>query len=412
MKSQRHLKKVSLWILGAIALLSAIGIGVFSNLNLDHAYHPPNPTTNVPPLVYPQSLPSSSLSSPLRVRKSVTALTANEKKAFVKAIVTLKNTIPPDDSLSRYDQLVVQHVLTMGFRKQLGATGSAQGNPAHSYPAFLPWHRQFLRQFETALQAIDPNVTIPYWDWTDPKALDVILQDDFLGPRGKGTAIEIPGKGKYEGGIVDTGIYANWTLNPEIHFDTVNMTTLGSKLLRFVNLPPCPYPIPAADVAAMMQTHNYEIFNALIEGAMTLSQNQFVPGWALHACAHSVIGGSLVDPQDPMRQTRILGTMDSIPSSPYDPIFWLNHANVDRLWATWQDQGHSGITFYPDKKMPFGHNLADPMWPWDGGRSRPGNYGISNLLPLLSAPSEVVSAADLLNYRELGYTYDTLASSP
>ena len=30
------------------------------------------------------------------------------------------------------------------------------------------------------------------------------------------------------------------------------------------------------------------------------------------------------------------GTMSNILISPADPIFWLQHANVDRLWATWQ----------------------------------------------------------------------------
>jgi tyrosinase len=190
------------------------------------------------------------------------------------------------------------------------------------------------------------------------------------------------------------------------------MISLGSKLLRFVGLPPCPYPIPQTEVKKLLQTHHYETFNALLEGALTLQQNQFVPGWALHACAHSVIGGSLVDPQNPLHQTRILGTMDSIPSSPYDPIFWLNHANVDRLWAIWQDQGHAGVSFYPTRKLPFGHNLIDPMWPWDGGLSRPGQYGIGNLLPLLTPTSTVVSPADMLDFRKLGYTYDTLADAP
>lgn len=114
----------------------------------------------------------------------------------------------------------------------------------------------------------------------------------------------------------------------------------------------------------LFRFNNYEIFNALIEGALVLNdKNEFVERWTLHACAHSIIGGSLVDKDNPMRQTRILGTMDSIPSSPYDPIFWLNHANVDRLWAEWQDQGHTGESFYPAQGMPFGHNQHDPMWP-------------------------------------------------
>merc|ERR1719481_1038727 len=31
---------------------------------------------------------------------------------------------------------------------------------------FLTWHRLFVYQMEQALQEIDPDVTIPYWDWT------------------------------------------------------------------------------------------------------------------------------------------------------------------------------------------------------------------------------------------------------
>jgi tyrosinase len=36
----------------------------------------------------------------------------------------------------------------------------------HGTQRFLPWHRVYLVQLEQALQAIHPDVTIPYWDWT------------------------------------------------------------------------------------------------------------------------------------------------------------------------------------------------------------------------------------------------------
>lgn len=149
-----------------------------------------------------------------------------------------------------------------------------------------------------------------------------------------------------------------------------------------------------------------------------LDKGNYVEGWILHAYAHSLIGGSVVDDinlkQGVPKQIRILGTMDSIPCSPYDPIFWLNHANVDRLWAEWQDNGHTGSSFYPAAGMPFGHNLNDPMWPWDGGLSMPGNYGPGDIVSLLpnNVLDDVVKPSDVLDFRKLGYTYNTTRLVP
>lgn len=405
MRLFKRLKKQSIWQSLFAVFLTLFVIFIIVKLQFDSSvYNLPNVNAVTPVIVYPRSTATANL----KIRKNILALTQIEKTKFLNAVKTLKQTIPPNSTLSIYDQFVLRHILTMGFRHSLGATGAAQGNPAHSYPAFLPWHRQFLREFETELQKIDPTVTIPYWDWTDPTALNVILQDDFLGPRGAGETVKISGK-SYTGGIVNSGFFTDWTLDKDLHFDPITMTSLGSQLRRFVGLPPCSYPIPVAEVEQLMQFDHYEIFNALIEGAVALnSDRKFVPGWALHACAHSVIGGSLVDPQNPLHQTRTLGTMDSIPSSPYDPIFWLNHANVDRLWAIWQDQGHTGSNFYPKRGMPYGHNLHDPMWPWDNGQSKPGSYGLGQLVKQLTPTSSVITAADVLDFRALGYSYDRL----
>jgi len=423
-------KKVTLAVFIGLALLVAIAVITFSRLqNSSGVYYPPPPDAAGPALVFPTISTEANLSQRKRLRKSVTDLTSAEKTAFVTAVNTLQTTYPNGSSLSLYEQFVAQHILTMGFRRSLGATGPARGNPAHSYPAFLPWHRQYLLDFEQALQAIDPDVTLPYWDWTDPEALAIMLQEDFLGPAGTGTFVDIPNTGsdagKFEGGEVKQGPFSTWQLNESLHFDALTLASLGPHLLRFVGLPPFnQYPLPQSALNLLFNTDNYEVFNALIEGAVvpapteekTEEKADYLPGWALHAFAHSIIGGSQVDWADWNKgiahQLDILGTMDSIPCSPYDPVFWLHHANVDRLWAQWQDQGHSGPTFYPAADKPFGHNLSDPMWPWDGGLSSPGNYGLpdTDLRELYVGPAaeKIVHASDVLDFRQLGYTYTGL----
>jgi tyrosinase len=30
--------------------------------------------------------------------------------------------------------------------------------------------------------------------------------------------------------------------------------------------------------------------------------------------------------------------MGSVPTAPADPIFWMHHANLDRLWWQWQNR--------------------------------------------------------------------------
>ncbi len=43
--------------------------------------------------------------------------------------------------------------------------GSGSGSGPLGYRRFLPWHRAYLIQFERALRSIDPELSVPYWDW-------------------------------------------------------------------------------------------------------------------------------------------------------------------------------------------------------------------------------------------------------
>ena len=47
-------------------------------------------------------------------------------------------------------------------------------------------------------------------------------------------------------------------------------------------------------------------------------------------------------------------------TSPNDPVFFLHHCNVDRLWALWQ-YAHPASAYAPASGGPPGHNLNDVM---------------------------------------------------
>src|SRR5205823_2232246 len=60
--------------------------------------------------------------------------------------------------------------------------------------------------------------------------------------------------------------------------------------------------------------------------------------------------------------------MGSIPWSAGDPIFWLHHCNIDRLWASWNKAGRtnpmlSGQFTFAKKKTKILAQVADWMVP-------------------------------------------------
>ena len=373
-------------------------------------YELPSEDAPMAPPEYPEPIENARL----HVRKSATDLDVGEIEEFVEAVDALKNTYRQGSTISVYDEFVSLHVGVMGLMMP-GATGPGAGvNGAHTLPAFLPWHREYIDRLESELQKINPNVTLPYWDWTDPEALDVMFQENFLGDRGRGEEIDIPGRGTYEGGPVETGAFADWELNEDINIDFLTLESDGTELTRFVGVPPADnYPFSQSEIDSLLEIDNYEIFRAVLEGDTSIdSEGNTQEDLRLHNYGHGLLGGLLVDlDAGPIPQvTEILGTMANLLSAPYDPVFWIHHNNVDRLWAQWQADGHTGENFYPDSGMPYGHNLNDPMWPWDNGQSQTINYGSGDFVSLIPeyTKDDIVTPSNTLDIRKYGYTYDTL----
>ena len=74
---------------------------------------------------------------------------------------------PRGDSSRRTIKGGVDRHDNRGYQFFAGWHGVPPGICQHHNELFLPWHRGYLYHFELALQDIDPEVTIPRWNWMD-----------------------------------------------------------------------------------------------------------------------------------------------------------------------------------------------------------------------------------------------------
>jgi tyrosinase len=115
-----------------------------------------------------------------------------------------------------------------------------------------------------------------------------------------------------------------------------------------------------------------------------------------------------------------------------DPLFFLLHANTDRLWAKWQRlkgrfDPSIADSYGPSTCVAAGQCLTDTMWPWNTPSSPGGNFaeGLGRWLlpPSSPMPGNVLSIdrsyiwfAGSGQWQQasagLGYSYDDTPSTP
>lgn len=108
-----------------------------------------------------------------------------------------------------------------------------------------------------------------------------------------------------------------------------------------------------------------------------------------HDWVHGLVGGG-------NQTTGLPGLMSDPDTAGLDPIFWLHHANIDRLWEVW-------------RKNPPGHVHVDPADPnWTGGPVQIGERKFSMPMPTKAWD---YTPADMEDLKKLGYKYDDVSAA-
>jgi len=358
--------------------------------------------------VAPITAPTAEALAPPRRSAATLAQSApDELMKYINAVKTLKQQKRPGSSVSIYDEFVAIHLGVVGLARSqsalnkafnlTGVSGLATGpqagrDGAHGGPAFLPWHRQYLADFEAALQTVDPTVRLSYWDWNDRTGTRALLTDALMGGDGNWDAAS-------GASPVDRGHFtvADFPVAPELHYFTVDRNNpflgadnYGTSLQRNI-LPRNLVGFDenqlagSSDIARLTAKTVYGEDNVNPAISTTGFRQELEGGFRLHGWGHTWVGGSML-------------TM----ASPNDPMFFLHHANIDRLWAEWQlarrqewETANPGGTYdyalhyyqNPAQTDPIpGHEVDHLMWPWDGGASSPATYTPGATFPTSGHP--------------------------
>jgi tyrosinase len=228
------------------------------------------------------------------------------------------------------------------------------GMPPQDNRMFLPWHRMYVSYFERIVRKVlqDATFTLPYWDYTTPA--NSALPEQFRKPNDSlYKALYRKNRNKAVGGMADVNA--------------------GQRLDQ--NLPP----ELGLLSPAVLSNPTYEDVGAAQGFCSSLDGG-------LHSNVHGLIGDD--------------SNMGDVPTAAGDPIFWLHHANIDRVWASWNAAGRANpagtwltttFPFSDENGLRVDAKVSDIV----NTEAIPGgSYRYDSLLPVPAAPA--VAIADLV----------------
>ncbi len=252
--------------------------------------------------------------------------------------------------------------------------GAVHGNPFGQVPPgaapfwdqcqhqtwfFLPWHRGYITAFEAVIAATVADLggpadwALPYWNYSEdlvdqPRAR--LMPDAFLAPRmPDGSPNRLFSRRRAVAG-------GDFNLDPGV----VDLGALDE---------------PAFTSSAPGATAGF--------GGPRSGFNHFGgPNGALESVPHNIVHTRIGGPT---------GFMSDPATAALDPIFWLHHCNIDRLWEVW-------------RRRPGNATPNDPQWlsavrfDMHDGDGQPFSF----------TPADMLDTEQVLH----GYVYDTLPPVP
>lgn len=309
----------------------------------------------------------------VRVRKNANTLQPEERDRFLDAWKVLNNA-----GQGKFQAFRDMHV-------------RASSAEEHRGPQFLPWHRTYLLDLERELQAIDPSVALHYWRFDQPAPK--VFRGNFMG-----ATTQVAEGDPTRPVVFDPGHpLSSW----------VTDDTPGINRAAFFNTQTSAAP-GFANFRLLDQTQTL----ALGDTYSDFADMERTP----HGAAH----------------VSFAGYIDDIPTAAKDPLFFMLHCNVDRLWALWQWVNRR--TDPDDTRVYLGQNrdgrrVDDTTWPWNNVTSPPpppappgqrptfaprGQDGLASS-PATPNPGARPMIRSVIDYQghtsptgQIGYGYDTV----
>jgi hypothetical protein len=255
--------------------------------------------------------------APLKVRRSVNALIAEGSpliESYRRAVdVMMKRDIT--DKTSWWFQANIHDAPDDNF-KMMPSLADYWGQCPHKNYFFPSWHRIYLHFFERIVRKAsgDPDFVLPYWSYDDPAQSSLptaFLPDEDEFEKGEKQAVP--------------------------HLERRNALARAKRLLhvdrRWIGVGDA-----ARDTQAALALDRFTVTDKLdalqgFGGVRTEKPSEAMAAGGLEAAPHNLVH----------RTIGLEGDLGSPKTAARDPIFWLHHANIDRLWVKWTDPARGRI---------------------------------------------------------------------